>query len=75
MLEQGREAMRQYAVKVSTPLLVAERRACADLCKRLSDCEESTDGYRQGAAWCEEAIRSRLTSSNALANAPASAGD
>lgn len=25
-------------------------------CRKLADCEENTDGYRAGAAWCAERI-------------------
>ena len=32
--------------------------ACAKVCKALADCDENTEPYRQGASWCEEAIRS-----------------
>lgn len=32
--------------------------ACAKFCKALADCDENTEPYRQGASWCEEAIRS-----------------
>jgi len=27
-------------------------------CWQLANCEENTDGYRNGAAWCAEKIRS-----------------
>lgn len=41
--------------------VAAEREACAKVCDALRDCEENTDGYRAGAGWCGEAIRSRGT--------------
>lgn len=30
---------------------------CAVKADALANCEENTDGYRNGAAWCAEAIR------------------
>ena len=39
--------------------VAAEREACAKVCDALRDCEENTDGYRAGAGWCAEVIRSR----------------
>ena len=30
----------------------------AQICRLLADCEENTTGYRNGAAWCAEKIRS-----------------
>ena len=26
-------------------------------CRQLADCEENTEGYRNGAAWCAERIK------------------
>ncbi|MBK5203833.1 MAG: hypothetical protein JJD98_00040 [Polaromonas sp.] len=30
----------------------------AKACDSLADCQENTDGYRHGAGWCAEKIRS-----------------
>ena len=30
----------------------------AEKCRELADCEENTQDYRHGAAWCESRIRS-----------------
>lgn len=35
-----------------------ERERCARECAALAECEENTDGYRNGAAWCVERLRS-----------------
>lgn len=39
--------------------LVRERALdeAAAQCRQLADCEENTEGYRNGAAWCAEKIR------------------
>ena len=49
LLAYGRavwQASRQQALKYA-----------ATQCRQLADCEENTDEYRNGAAWCAEKIR------------------
>ena len=43
----GWQASRQQALKYA-----------ATQCRQLADCEENTDEYRNGAAWCAERIGS-----------------
>ena len=50
---------RSTLLELSRKLVEAEREACATICKKLADCEENTDGYRSGAAWCREQILAR----------------
>lgn len=49
----------QSAWKAWQLAIAYEREACAALCKQLADCDENTEAYRNGAAWCEERIMAR----------------